>query len=81
MDGSIASRPPLAWPSLPLNDRDRLDTFLERLGRMTPSERIRASRYKFDSWERQVWAGHYPGEVPLVNGEVEWIALRLVDLE
>ncbi len=46
---------------------------------MTPEARIRASRYRFKAWERQVWAGHYPEEVPLINGEVEWIALRLAD--
>ena len=48
---------------------------------MTPEERIRASRYSFKAWERQVWAGRYADEVPLVNGEVEWIALRLADLD
>jgi hypothetical protein len=46
---------------------------------MTPDERIRASRYSFKSWERQVWARQYPDEVPLINGEVEWIALGLAD--
>lgn len=42
---------------------------------MSTAERIRASRYSFSAWERQVWAGNFPEEVPLVNGEVEWIAL------
>jgi hypothetical protein len=64
-----------------VGDRNRLDAFLARLQRMTPDERIRASRYSFKSWERHVWAGRYPEEVPLVNGEVEWIALRSVDAE
>lgn len=80
-DGSVVSRPLPVWPLLPLGDRDRLDAFLARLARMTPEERIRASRYSFKAWERQVWAGHYPDEVPLVNGEVEWITLRLADLD
>jgi hypothetical protein len=44
---------------------------------MTPEQRLAASRFKFKSWERTVWATHYPDEVPLVNGEPEWIALRL----
>lgn len=81
MGGSVVSRPSSAWPLLPLGDRERLDAFLARLARMTPETRIRASRHKFKAWERQVWAGHYPDEVPLVNGEVEWLALRCVDLE
>jgi hypothetical protein len=48
---------------------------------MSEGERIRASRFEFTSWERSVWAAHYPDEIPLVNGEIEWLALRLVDLE
>ncbi len=43
---------------------------------MTPESRIRASRYRFAPWERQIWAGYFPDEVPLVNGEFEWIALN-----
>lgn len=27
------------------------------------------------------WAGRYPEEVPLVNGELPWIAMRLADLD
>jgi hypothetical protein len=48
---------------------------------MSEEERVRASRYSFTSWERTVWAGRYPEEVPLIDGEFEWIALRLVDLD
>lgn len=81
MGGSVVSRPSSAWPLLPYGDRERLDAFLARLDRMTPEERIRASRYQFKAWERQVWASHFPDEVPLVNDEVEWIALRLADLD
>ncbi len=79
MGGSVVSRPSSDWPLLPHGDRARLAAFLARLARMTPEARIRASRYRFKAWERQVWAGHYPDEVPLINGEVEWIALRLAD--
>ncbi len=31
--------------------------------------------------ERFIWAGRYPEEIPRVNGEIEWIALTLVDLD
>jgi hypothetical protein len=31
--------------------------------------------------ERQVWAIHYPDEVSMVNGECEWIALKLADVD
>lgn len=60
---------------------ERREAFLARLRRMSPEERLRASRHDFDRWQRSVWAGHYPEEVPTVNGEVEWIALGLADLD
>lgn len=81
MGGSVVSRPSPAWRLRPYGDHEWLDAFLARLERMTSEERIRASRYQFKAWERQVWAGHFLDEVPLVNGEVEWIALRLADLD
>jgi hypothetical protein len=81
MGGSVVSRPSSALPLLPRGDRERLNAILARLDRMTSDERIRASRYSFNAWERQVWAGHFPEEVPLINGEVEWIALRSADLD
>jgi len=62
-----------------VSDRERRDGFLARMARMTPESRIRASRHRWKSWERDVWAGYYPDEVPLVNGEFEWIALRCAD--
>lgn len=55
----------------------RLNAFLAELRQMTPEERIRASRYSFDGWERSVYAARYPDEVPLVNGELEWIVATL----
>jgi len=55
----------------------RLDAFLAELRQMTPEERIRASRYSFDDWECWAYAARYPDEVPLVNGELEWIAATL----
>jgi hypothetical protein len=57
--------------------KGRLEPFLSELAKMTREERIRASRYSFNRWERWVWAARYPDEVPIVNGEFEWIALSL----
>jgi hypothetical protein len=42
---------------------------------MSPEERLRASRYRFERWQRTLWTARYPEEAPLVNGEYEWIAL------
>ena len=64
-----------------LTAAERRKAFLARLDRMSPEERLRASRHEFDCWQRSVWAGHYPEEVPTVNGEVAWIALGLADLD
>lgn len=55
----------------------RLGRFVAELRQMTREERIRASRYSFDHWERWVYAARYPDEVPLINGEFEWIAATL----
>lgn len=54
-----------------------IDRFVSELWRMTPEERIRASRYTMSRWERWVYAARFPDEVPTVNGELEWIALTL----
>lgn len=57
-------------------------SFLEVLHRMTPAERLAAYRRGgFTAPERSLWAANYPEEVPTVNGEFEWIALSLVDLD
>ena len=59
-----------------------VDGFVSVLRRMTPEERISASRHGgFTRWERWVWAARFPDEVPLVNGEFEWIACNLADLD
>lgn len=59
-----------------------LDSFLSVLRRMTREERISASRHGgFTRWERWVWRCRYPDEVPLVNGELEWIACNMADLD
>lgn len=60
---------------------ERREAFLARLRRMSAEERLRAARHEFDRWQRSIWAGHYPDEAPIVNGEVEWIARRLADLD
>jgi hypothetical protein len=57
-------------------------SFLEVLHRMTPEERLAAYRAgAFTRRERTIWAGNHPEEVPLVNGEFEWIALTMADLD
>lgn len=59
-----------------------LDSFVSVLRRMTREERISASRHGgFTRWERWVWAARYPEEVPLVNGELEWIACNSADFD
>lgn len=58
------------------------DSFLVRLDRMSPGQRVRAYRSgAFSRAERARWACRYPEEVPMVNGEVEWIALSSADLD
>jgi len=72
---------PLACPELPDRSAKKaerpIDPFLSELRRMTPQERIEASRYTMTAHERSVYAARYPAEVPTVNGELEWIALTL----
>lgn len=56
--------------------------FAARLARMSPRQRIEASRSgAFNRHERAVWACRYPDEVPTVNGEFEWLVLRSADLD
>jgi hypothetical protein len=60
--------PPLDFPTL--------------LDRMTPVERLRAYRSgTFSARERSIWAARFPEEAPLLNGELEWIARSLADLD
>jgi aminoglycoside phosphotransferase (APT) family kinase protein len=53
-----------------------IDRFVSELRRMTPQERIEASRYTMNRWEYWVYAARFPGEVPTVNGELERIAFN-----
>jgi hypothetical protein len=56
--------------------------FLARLARMGPRQRVEAARRgAFDRSQRAIWAAVYPDEVPVINGELEWIALGLADLD
>jgi hypothetical protein len=65
-----------------VNAPERLATFLAHLARMSVEERVRGARHgSFDRWERAVWAARFPEQVPLVNGEFEWIALAMADLD
>jgi hypothetical protein len=57
-------------------------SFVDVLHRMDPQERLGAYRAgAFTRRERTIWAANYPEEVPLVNGELEWIALSMADLD
>jgi hypothetical protein len=59
-----------------------VEGFASILRRMTREERISASRHGgFTRWERWVWAARFPDEVPLLNGEFEWIAANMADLD
>jgi hypothetical protein len=67
-----ASDRPAPTPELPDH------SFAAILFRMTPAERISASRHGgFTRRERSIWAAQFPNEVPLINGEFEWIARTL----
>jgi hypothetical protein len=55
----------------------QIDRFVSELRRMTPEERIEASRYTMNRWEYWVYAARFPEEVPTVNGELERIAFAL----
>jgi hypothetical protein len=65
------------------HDAERLvESFVSVLGRMTPAERISASRHGgFTRWERWVWSARFADEVPLVNGEFEWVGANMADLD
>ena len=58
-------------------EQRKLESFEAELRKMTPEERIRASRYTMKCWEYFAYARQYPDEVPTVNGELERIALSL----
>jgi hypothetical protein len=54
---------------------------LEALWRMTPNERIAAMRRGDLSMEQCcAWAARHPGQVPLINGEWEFLAAYLPEV-
>lgn len=58
-------------------EKRKLESFEAELRKMTPDERIRASRYTMKCWEYFAYARAYPEEVPVVNGELERITANL----
>jgi hypothetical protein len=55
---------------------------LARLSNLGTAGRL--ARYRAGDLDRAdvaVWAAHFPEEIPTVNGEVEWIAYKLADLD
>ena len=57
------------------------DARLEALWRMTPNERIAAMRRGDLSMEQCcAWASRYPRQVPLINGEWEFIAAYMPEV-
>lgn len=50
---------------------------LRRLWQMTGAQRVAAMRRgELTAEQLAAWSGRYPEQVPLVNGEFEWIALH-----
>ena len=68
--------------TLPPEDQRPPTGFPAQLARMTCHERIHSYRYAaFTRRERSIWACRYTEEVPLVNGELEWLVFNLADLD
>ena len=52
------------------------------LASLTPAQRIAAyNRGELTFQQLYLWAARWPHEVPLVNGEFEFIALSIADLD
>ena len=53
------------------------DAYEQFLQRRSPEERLRLYRRgQMTRCETWIWARSFPGEIPLVNDEFEWIALE-----
>lgn len=53
----------------------------EALWRHSPRARLAAYRAgELSRYQLEIWAANAPQEVPLVNGELSWIAAKLVDV-
>jgi hypothetical protein len=75
--GAAASKKRLSEPGA-----EGSAAFIARLDSMGAARRLRAARKgEFSRAERALWVARYPQEAPLVNGELEWIALGLADLD
>ena len=60
----------------------RVDSFVIRLERMGYERRLAAYRRgEFSRRQRTIWAARFPEEVPIVNGEFEWIGAAMADLD
>jgi hypothetical protein len=57
-------------------------SFLRALEALAPSERLAIYRGGgLTPVECTLWTANYPEEVPILNGEFEWIALNMADLD
>jgi hypothetical protein len=75
MSSAILDTPRTPAVSRPLDHISRL----ARLGKAGRLARYRAG--ELSKADIAAWIANYPEEVPTVNGEFEWIARRLVDVE
>jgi hypothetical protein len=67
-------------PARPTGERQLDDLAL--LDAMSATERLRLARSaRMTRAQRAIWVANFPEEVPLINGELEWIALGLADLD
>ena len=83
---TVRLRPILAPVPRPAPERHREpprdESFVDRLYRMGVEGRLSAYRAgELSHRECTIWAARFPDEVPLVNNELEWIALRAADLD
>jgi cytidylate kinase len=59
-----------------LNARDARDARLRALWQMTPAQRVAAMRRSELTLEQcAAWAARHPTQVPLLNGEFEYLAM------
>jgi len=62
---------------VPRNDERE---FIAHFARLTPQARLADYRAGLlTRHQLSLWATHHPDEVPLINDELPWIALRLAD--
>lgn len=55
---------------------------LDHLNALSPADRLRLiGEARFSHRQLNRWASEHPDEIPLVNGELPWIALGLADLD